>query len=122
MFSEIYGTDLLSAWLTLHTIARSALSAPVTIYGLDLLATSVTLNAIIRSAIGTPNLLINESANNELNALHRRQQMGIIIITGTLICGFFLPVIAVVGYIIVSILFFITPTISVARASLRKNS
>ena len=120
--SEIYGLDLLSAWLTLNTIARSALSAPVTIYGLDLLATSVTLNAIIRSAIGTPDLLINESANNELNALHRRQQLGVIIITGTLICGFFLPVIAVVGYIIVSILFFITPTISVARASLRKNS
>ena len=121
-FPEIYGVDLLSAWLTLNTIARSALSVPVTIYGLDLLATSVTLNAIMRSAIGTPDMLINESAKNELNALHRRQQWGIIIILGTLICGFFLPVIAVFGYIIVSILFFITPTITIARTTWRKNS
>jgi uncharacterized membrane protein len=121
-FPEIYGLDLLSAWRTLNTFARSALSAPVTIYGLDLLATSVTLNAIIRSAGGTPNMLINESAKNELDALHRRQQLGVLIMIVTLICGFFLPLIAVVGYIIVSILFFITPTITIARTRLRKNS
>jgi uncharacterized membrane protein len=121
-FSEIYGLDLLSAWLTFNTIARSALSIPVTIYGLDLLAASVTLTAIMRSAIGTPAMLINESAKNELSTLHRRQLLGVMILLGTLICGFFLPVIAVVGYIIVSILFFITPTITVARTTWRKNS
>jgi uncharacterized membrane protein len=122
MFPEIYGLDLLSAWLTLNTIARSALSVPVTIYGLDLLAISVTLKAIMRSAMGTPTMLINESAKNELNALHRRQHWGVIIIIGTLICGFFLPIIAVVGYILVSILFFITPTLTIARTRWRKNS
>jgi len=120
--TEIYGLDILSAWMTLHSIARSALSAPVTIYGLDLLATSVTLNAIIRSALGTPEMLLNESAKNELDASYRRQQLGVIVILGTLICGFFLPLIAVFGYIIVSILFFITPTITIARTSWRKNS
>lgn len=51
---DIYGSDLLSAWLTVNAIARSALSAPVTIYGLDLLATSVTMNGIMKSAIRTP--------------------------------------------------------------------
>jgi uncharacterized membrane protein len=118
---ELYGLDLLSAWVTVNTIARSVLSTPVTIYGLDLLAASVTLNAIMRSAIITPDVLINESAKNELNALHRRQQWGVLIIIGTLLFGFFLPVIAVFGYIIVSILFFITPTVSIARARWKKN-
>jgi uncharacterized membrane protein len=113
---ELYGLDLLSASLTINAFARSALSVPVTIYGLDLLAASVVLNAIMRSAIMTPDMLINESAKNELNALHRRQQLGVLIILGTLIFGFFLPIIAVFGYIIVSILFFLTPTISIARA------
>jgi uncharacterized membrane protein len=120
-FPEIYGMDLPSAWLTVNTIARSALSAPVTLYGLDLLAASVTLNAIMRTAVGTPDMLINEPAKSELNALHRRQQWGVILILGTLICGFFLPIIAVFGYIFVSLLFFITPTISIARARWRKN-
>jgi uncharacterized membrane protein len=122
MIPDIYGLDLLSAWLTVNSIARSALSAPVTIYGLDLLAASVTLNAIMKSAIRIPGMLTDEAAKNELNALQRRQQFGVIVIVGTLICGFLLPIIAVVGYIIVSILFFITPTISIAKETLKKNS
>jgi uncharacterized membrane protein len=117
-----YGLDLPSLLVTVNVVARSALTTPVTIYGLDLLAASVTLNGIMKSALRTPNMLVNESAENELNALQRRQQLGAVIITGTLICGLFLPIIAVTGYIIVSILFFITPTISVARASLKKAS
>lgn len=122
MIPDFQGLDLLSAWLTVNSIARSALSAPVTIYGLDLLAASVTLNAIMKSAIRTPDMLIGESAKNELNALQRRQQFGVIVIVGTLICGFLLPIVAVFGYIIVSILFFITPTISIAKETLKKNS
>ena len=118
----IYSLDLLSAVVALHAISTSALSAPVTIYGLDLLAASVTLNMIMKSAIRTPDMLINESAENELNAFQQRQKLGIGIIMGTLIFGFFFPIIAVAGYIIVSILFFLTPTITVARTRWKKNS
>ena len=121
MIPEIYGLDLLSALVTIHAFTTSALSIPVTIYGFDLLAASVSLYAIMRSAIRTPDMLINESAENELDALQQRQKLGIAIITGTLIFGFFFPVIAVAGYIIVSILFFVTPTISTAQARWRKN-
>jgi uncharacterized membrane protein len=120
MVPEIFGSDLLSWWLSVNTIARSELSMPVTIYGLDLLAASVTLNVIMISAIRTPDVLLNESARNELTALQRRQRFGILTIIGTLICGLFLPVIAVGGYIISSIIFFITPTISVAQKSFGK--
>ncbi len=118
---EIITSDIFSWWLTVNAVARSGLSIPVTIYGLDLLAASVILNAIMRSAILHPDVIIDESARNELDALQRRQQFGIIVIIGTLICGFFLPVIAVGGYVFASILFFITPTIPIARARLRKN-
>jgi uncharacterized membrane protein len=118
---EMISTDIFSWWLTVNAIARSGLSVPVSIYGLDLLAASVTLNAIMRSAIIHPEVIIDEPARNELDALQRRQKFGVVVIIGTLICGFFLPVIAVVGYIFTSILFFITPTIPIARARLRKN-
>ncbi len=122
MIPDLYGSDLTSAWLTVHALARSALSAPVTVYGLDLLAASVTMNTIMKSGIRTPGMLTDEAAKSELNALQRRQQFGVIIIVGTLICGFLLPIIAVGGYIIVSILFFVTPTITIAKETLKKNS
>ena len=119
---SIFGSDILAALGTLHAITKSAFSTPVTIYGLDLLAASLTLNAIMKSAIRTPDMLINELAGNELYALQRRQQFGVVIIIGTLIFGFFFPAIAVAGYIVVSILFFLTPSISTARAKWRKTS
>jgi uncharacterized membrane protein len=114
------GSDLFSWLLAVNALARAGLSTPVTIYGLDLLAASVTLYAIMGSAIMTPDVLLNESAKDELNALQRRQKYGITVIIVTLICGFILPVIAVVGYIFTSIVFFITPTIPIARERLRK--
>ena len=119
---ETIGSDLFSWWLTVNSLARSALSAPVTIYGLDLLAASVTLNAIMKSALRTPDMLLKEAAKDELVALQRRQQFGVMVILGTLVFGVVLPVIAVAGYILVSILFFITPTISYAKEKLKKNS
>jgi hypothetical protein len=82
----------------------------------------MTLNAIMKSALRTPDMLINESAGDELDALQRRQQFGVKVILGTLVFGFVLPVIAVAGYILVSILFFITPTISYAKEKLKKKS
>ncbi len=115
------GSDLFSWWVVVNSISRSMLSAPVTLYGLDLLAASVTMNAIMKSAIKTPDMLITESASPELDALQRRQQKGVYVIIGTLIFGFLLPVVAVFGYIIVSIVFFLTPTITVAKTTLGKD-
>jgi uncharacterized membrane protein YbaN (DUF454 family) len=37
-----------------------------------------------------------------------------------LILGVFFPLIAVTGFVVVSILFFVTPTISTAKATIRK--
>ena len=118
---EFIGSDLFSWWMSVNALTRSMLSAPVTLYGLDLLAASVTMNAIMKSAIKTPGMLITESAIPELDALQRRQQKGVYVIIGTLIFGFLLPVVAVFGYIIVSIVFFLTPTITVAKTTLGKD-
>jgi hypothetical protein len=98
---------------------RSAISTPVTIYGLDLLAATLSLIAIMRSAIDTPEILVDDAAEGELNALLRKEQYGAVIIVCSLILAVFFPLIAVSGYIIVSILFFLTPTISTAKATLR---
>jgi uncharacterized membrane protein len=116
------GMDLFSVLLLVNEIARSTLSAPVTIYGLDLLAASVTLNVIMKSAIRTPGMLADELAQTELDAMQRRQQLGVYTIVGTLICGFLLPIVAVGGYILVSIVFFITPTVVIAREKLKKRT
>jgi len=75
----------------------------------------------MKSAIKSPGMLITESAIPELDALQRRQQKGVYVIIGTLIFGFLLPVVAVFGYIIVSIVFFLTPTITVAKTTLGKD-
>jgi uncharacterized membrane protein len=117
---HLAGSDIISFIVTVHAIERSVLAAPVTIYGLDLLSASVILNAIMKSAIRTPGMLIHEEARNELTSLQRRQQYGVFVIIGTIIFGFFLPIVAVFGYIGVSILFFITPTIPLARAKWSK--
>jgi len=116
----INGSDLLDVSVTVNAIMRSAISTPVAIYGLDLLAATLALIAIIKSAIITPDLLANDSAESELNALLRREQLGAVIIACTLILAIFFPLIAVSGYIVVSILFFLTPTISTAKATLKK--
>jgi len=54
--------------------------------------------------------------------MQRRQQVGVYTIVATLICGFLLPIVAVGGYILVSIVFFITPTVVIARDTLKKKS
>jgi len=116
---SIYGSDLLAVSVTLNAIMRSAISTPVTIYGLNLLAATLSLIAIMRSAISTPDMLVDGSAKSELNALLRREQWGVFILLGTLILAVFFPLIAVSGFIVVSILFFLTPTITTAKATLR---
>jgi len=117
---DFHGTDFVSVLMAINKITRAALSAPVTIYGLDLMAASVTLNAIMKSAVRTPGMLIDESAKYELTALQGRQQFGVYIILATLVCGLFLPVVAVAGYIVVSIVFFLTPTVSIVRDNWKK--
>ncbi|OPY39365.1 MAG: hypothetical protein A4E40_01179 [Methanoregulaceae archaeon PtaU1.Bin059] len=119
---DFTGMDLFSVLLVVNEIGRATLSAPVTIYGFDLLAASVTLNVIMKSAIRTPGMLADESAKTELDAMQRRQQLGVYTIVVTLICGFLLPIVAVGGYILVSIVFFITPTVVIAREKLKKKS
>jgi uncharacterized membrane protein len=115
----INGSDLFAVTVTVNAIMRSVISTPVAIYGLNLLAATLSLIAIIRSAIITPEMLADESAGNELNALLRREQLGAAIIVCTIILAVFFPLIAVSGYIAVSILFFLTPTISTAKATLK---
>jgi uncharacterized membrane protein len=115
----IFGLDLLSAIRVINTLSRSAMSTPVAIYGLNLLAATLSLTAIIRSAVITPEILADESAEHELNALLKREQLGAAIIVCTIILAVFFPIIAVSGFIIVSVLFFITPTITTAKATLK---
>jgi hypothetical protein len=98
---------------------RTAISTPVTIYGLDLLAATLSLIAIMKSAIHTPEILVNDAARDELNALLRKEQYGVVVIVCSLILAVFFPLIAVSGYIVASILFFLTPTISTAKATLK---
>lgn len=121
-FPVIQGLDP-GAWLLAwNSVARSNFTIPITIYGLGLLAVSVAINTIMKTAIRTPEMLLDETAGYELAALQHKQQYGDYIIIGTLMCGFIFPTIAVVGYILVSVLFFITPTISIPQVKWRKNS
>jgi len=68
----------------------------------------------------TPEIHADESAENELNVLLKREQLGALIIVCTLILGIIFPLIAVSGFILVSILFFLTPSITTVKATLKK--
>jgi uncharacterized membrane protein len=116
---SIYGLDLLAATQMINAITRSVISTSVVMYGLNLLAATLALVAIIRSAISTPDVVVDKSAENELTALLRREQLGAALIVCSIILAVFFPLIAVSGFIVVSILFFLTPTISTAKATLR---
>ena len=90
-------------------------TAPVIIYGLDLLATSMTLNWIVSSAANTPDVLVDELARSELNALKRKRQYIVAINGCALIIALFAPIIAIAVYIAVAILFFLIAPISYVR-------
>jgi hypothetical protein len=74
----------------------------------------------MKAATSTPDVLKDESAESELNTLLQRERLGAAGIAGTIILAVFFPLIAVFGYIAVSVLFFLTPTISTVKATLQK--
>jgi uncharacterized membrane protein len=116
----IFGMDFFAAAQMLNAIARSTIGIAVVMYGLNLLAATLALVAIMKAAMSTPGVLIDdEPARSELNALLQREQLGAGIFAGTIIFAIFFPLIAVFGYIVVSLLFFLTPTISTVKATLR---
>jgi uncharacterized membrane protein len=116
----IYELNFFAAMQLLNAIARSTISLSVVLYGLNLLAATLALAAIMKAAISTPGVLIDdEPAERELNALLRRERLGAGIFAGTIIFAVFFPLIAVFGFIAVSVLFFLTPTLSTVKATLQ---
>ena len=75
--SMIDGLDPLAAWKAFNAIMRTSISTSVTIYGLNLLAATLSLTAIMRSAISSPEILIDESAETELNALLQKERVAV---------------------------------------------
>jgi hypothetical protein len=64
---------------------------------------------IINSAIRTPDILIDESAKSELNALRRRRQITAVITGCAMILALFSPKIAVAGYVVAQLYYSFTP-------------
>jgi|WetSurSiteA1Bulk_404760.scaffolds.fasta_scaffold18030_3 hypothetical protein len=75
----------------------------------------MTLNWIVSSAANTPDMLVDELAGSELNALKRRRQYIVAINCCALIVALFAPIVAIAMYIAVAILFFLIAPISIAR-------
>jgi uncharacterized membrane protein len=116
----IFELNFLAAMQQLNAIARSTISMSVVMYGVNLLAATLALVAIMKAAISTPGVLIDdESARSDLYALLQRQRLGAGIFAGTIILAIFFPLLAVFGFIAVSVLFFLTPTISTIKATLQ---
>jgi TMEM175 potassium channel family protein len=117
--TTISGLSLLD-FAKINTIERATLLTPVVIYGLNLLAVTLALIAILKSAILNIDIHADESVGNELNSFLRKEQFSATIIVGAMIFAVFFPLIAVCGFILVSILFFVTPTFSTVKATLKK--
>lgn len=85
----------------------------VTIYGLSLLAASTLVSILWRYAVYAK-LVRPDAADEDVTLLTQRLTPGLAAYAVIIIIGWFLPVVAVVGYLLVA-LFFIVPVHLIRR-------
>lgn len=104
----------LTKLMAMHLSGPNA-SAAAAIYGLDLLAASIMLNQIIRSVVIHPEFLVEELAEEELNSLKRKRQYVVAITACAVVLAIFIPIAAIAIYVLVTILFFLIPTMHILK-------
>jgi uncharacterized membrane protein len=104
--------------LMTHHLGDSGERVAVAIYGLDLFIASLTLNAFIRYAASRPDLVADEIADHELDAIVRERRSLLAAQGGATLVAFVLPGVAVLIYLLTAVAFIVAPLL-VARRSRR---
>ena len=97
-------------------LGHSGESVAVAIYGLDLFIASLTLNAFIRYAAETHELVSDEIADHELDAILRQRRSLLAAQGAATLVAFVLPNLAVLLYLLTGVAFIAAPLLLARRS------
>ena len=96
-------------------LGRPGAETAVAIYGIDLFLASLMLTVIIRYSATRDGLVAGEVADEELLANVRQRGFVLVVQAGAVMLALFAPEAAAVLYLLVALLFVITPLLSAGR-------
>jgi hypothetical protein len=100
---------LLLSHLTIFHAGSLAERVAVVLFGLNLTLAALMVYRVIRYASRTPGIAADDVAEEELQAFARERRAAALLQAGATVVGVFLPVIAVVFYLAVSVFFIAEP-------------
>jgi uncharacterized membrane protein len=112
--TAIAATHLFPSFLPFadHAVTRADLAAEraaVVIFGLNLTLAALMLYVMIRHAGRTPGLAADDTAQLELRGFARERKTAVLLQASAAVVGLLLPVIAVIFYLAVSMIYLIEP-------------
>jgi uncharacterized membrane protein len=109
--TAIAATHLFASNLTFHevTVSTSAERVAVVVFGLNLTLAALMVYLMLRHAGRTPDVAADDLAEEELQAFAKERRSGMLLQASATVVGVFLPLIAVVFYLALSIFFFLDP-------------
>ena len=97
----------------------SAAHIAVIIFGINLTLASLMVNVMFGYAARTPGLATDDAADDELRAFERDRLVAVIIQAVATLFGLFMPVVAVIIYLVLSVLILVDPLVRRASAPRR---
>lgn len=94
---------------------NSAEGAAVVFFGLDLTLAALMVNVVVGYAGRTPGLAADDVAEEELRAFERERRLALALQAFATVVGLFLPVVAVVVFLAISVLLLVDPLVRAPR-------
>jgi uncharacterized membrane protein len=109
--TAIAATHLFASNLSLHeiTVSSSAERVAVVVFGLNLTLAALMVYLMLRHAGRTPDVAADDLAEEELQAFARERRSAVLLQASATAVGVFLPLIAVVFYLVLSIFTIVDP-------------
>jgi uncharacterized membrane protein len=109
--TAIAATHLFASNLSLHeiTVSSSAERVAVVVFGLNLTLAALMVYLMLRHAGRTPDVAADDLAEEELQAFARERRSAVLLQASATVVGVFLPLIAVVFYLVLSIFTIVDP-------------
>jgi uncharacterized membrane protein len=107
--THLFATFLPVSHLTIFHVGTPAERVAVVLFGLNLTLAALMIYRVIRYAARTPGIAADDVAEEELQAFAGERRTAALSQAGATVVGAFLPVIAVIFYLAVSVVFIVEP-------------
>ena len=109
--TAIAATHLFASNLTFHeiTISTSTERVAAVVFGLNLTLAALMIYLMLRHAGRTPGLAADDIAEEELQAFARERRSAMLLQAAATVAGGFLPLAAVIFYLVLSVFFILDP-------------